>query len=113
MIKNFRQQTYEQFKYLWVEDREEQICAFVATNPLTADIRDKFIEYDSITESIGNLPKTKTVGPIEVHFGELIAINFHRNTRRLSFQKKSTMNFCWPPRNGKQFWARNSVNSTK
>jgi dynein heavy chain, axonemal len=35
---------------------------------LTANIRDKFIEYDRITAAIEDLPKSETIGPIEIRF---------------------------------------------
>lgn len=55
--------------YLWTDTRDEQIEAFVASSPMIADIREKFIEYDKIDEYIKNIPKTTIIGPIQINLG--------------------------------------------
>lgn len=38
-------------------------------NPLTADIREKFIEYDTRTQDIAKMNNTIIIGPIEIRLG--------------------------------------------
>lgn len=52
---------------MWADDRDEMIKEFAETNPLTADIRDKFLEYDSITEDLIKTDRIIVIGPIEIN----------------------------------------------
>ncbi|XP_055849438.1 dynein axonemal heavy chain 8 [Episyrphus balteatus] len=63
---------FEKHKYLWAENRYEIIQSFVQTNPLTVDIRDKFVEYDNITSSLENLNPLAVVGAIEIRMHRVI-----------------------------------------
>lgn len=65
----FLQDLYGKYKYLWADDRSEQIEAFVATQPLTADIRERFIEYDRITEEIKEEPNEIKIGALDILMG--------------------------------------------
>lgn len=61
--------------YLWSDTRDEQIDDFVASSPMIADIREKFIEYDKIDAYINNIPKTTTIGPIQINLGNIFNIS--------------------------------------
>lgn len=65
-MEEFQKEIFEKHKYLWAENREEVIYAFVLTNPLTVNIRDMFLYYDSITQSLENMSQKRVIGPIEV-----------------------------------------------
>jgi dynein heavy chain, axonemal len=65
-VKSILKQLKAKYSYLWSEKKEEEIENFVAGNPLTADIRDKFQHYDKITEDISKLTKVLCVRTIEV-----------------------------------------------
>lgn len=65
-MEEFQREIFEKNKYLWAEDREEIINTFVLTNPLTVDIRDMFLYYDGITQSIETMIPKRIIGPIEV-----------------------------------------------
>lgn len=61
------QKTYQKYSHLWADNRIELIEAFVNSNPLTVDIRDKFIFYDNETSEIINAEKCINVGAILVN----------------------------------------------
>lgn len=65
-MEEFQKEIFEKHKYLWAENREEVIYSFVLTNPLTVNIRDMFLYYDSITQSLENMSQKRVIGPIEV-----------------------------------------------
>lgn len=69
-IEDFLIEIYDKYKYLWSEEREEIIKKFVKTDPLTVDIRDKFIYYDNITTSLENMERNEVVGAIEIRMGK-------------------------------------------
>ena len=54
-VNSILMEFYEKYNFLWDDDRELEIENFVKGNPLTADIRDKLVHYDRITESITKL----------------------------------------------------------
>lgn len=68
------QTTYDKYKYLWADDREDIISEFVQTGPLTADIREKFIEYDGRTEVLEEMPKTYEMGAILINLGKCVSL---------------------------------------
>lgn len=70
-IDNFLLYIFEKHKYLWTADRDKIIQDFVNTNPLTVDIRDKFIYYDEITTELEERKKRFRIGPIEIRMGKL------------------------------------------
>ncbi|XP_039952580.1 dynein heavy chain 8, axonemal [Bactrocera tryoni] len=72
-VDEFLLETFNKFKYLWSEDREQIIQRFVDTNPLTVDIRDKFIYYDNITTDLEEMAAKKVIGPIEIRMEKAIA----------------------------------------
>lgn len=71
-MEDFQRDMFEKYKYLWSEDREEIISAFVVTNPLTVDIRDMFLHYDNITQKLETMSPKRIIGPIEVRMGNTI-----------------------------------------
>lgn len=71
-MEEFQREMFEKYKYLWAEDREDIINAFVVTNPLTVDIRDMFLHYDNITQKLETMSTKRTIGPIEVRMGNTI-----------------------------------------
>ncbi|XP_026846872.1 dynein heavy chain 8, axonemal [Drosophila persimilis] len=71
-MEEFQREMFEKYKYLWAEDREDIINAFVLTNPLTVDIRDMFLHYDSITQKLETMSPKRTIGPIEVRMSNTL-----------------------------------------
>lgn len=69
-VEDFMKEIYDKHKFLWTEEREEIIKEFVKTDPLTVDIRDKFIFYDSITIELENMKSNQVIGAIEIRMGE-------------------------------------------
>ncbi|XP_013102946.2 dynein axonemal heavy chain 8 [Stomoxys calcitrans] len=65
-IDEFLKRFFDDYKYLWAAEREDIIQAFVNTNPLTVDIRDKFAYYDEITSNLENANTRYLIGPIEI-----------------------------------------------
>lgn len=63
---------FVEFKFLWDEFRDEEIENFVKENPLTANIRDKLLHYDRITDSISKLDKVICVRTIEINCEHMI-----------------------------------------
>ncbi|KAI8124809.1 axonemal, Dynein heavy chain 8 [Lucilia cuprina] len=65
-IDDFLKYIFDKHKYLWISNRDKIIQEFVNTNPLTVDIRDKFIYYDNITSELEECKKRHCIGPIEL-----------------------------------------------
>ncbi|KAJ9594442.1 hypothetical protein L9F63_014127 [Diploptera punctata] len=63
--------SYLSYSYLWPEDREDQIKAFVDRRPLIQEIEEEFMEYERCNEEINNLPLFYVVGPIQINLGKL------------------------------------------
>lgn len=63
ILKDF----YEQYNFLWDENRDNEIEKFLQENPLIANIRDKMLYYDGITEAISKLGKIICVRTIEIN----------------------------------------------
>lgn len=55
-----------EYEFLWASDREEIIEEFVQSNPLTADIRDKLIYYDSITADVYKIHPFICIGLLQI-----------------------------------------------
>lgn len=58
---------YESHCDLWPDDRTEQIDAFVAADPLTVTIRDKFAEYDDRIARMETEQTITTIGCVVVN----------------------------------------------
>lgn len=58
------------WKFLWVEDRDKIIDDFCKTDPLIVEIAEKFLEYDSRSEAIRQLPEKHDVGAIRIIMGK-------------------------------------------
>lgn len=63
----YKQKFTQKYSHLWADNRIEIIENFVNSNPLTVDIRDKFIVYDVETNDIINAEKHVIVGAILVN----------------------------------------------
>lgn len=72
-IDEFLKTIFEKYKYLWSSNRDTLIQEFVNTNPLTVDIRDRFMLYDDITSSLECAATRHVIGPIEIRMGKTIA----------------------------------------
>lgn len=71
-IEDFLKEIYDKHKFLWSEEREQIIKEFVKTDPLTVDIRDKFIYYDNITTDLENMDRNQIIGAIEIRMSKTI-----------------------------------------
>lgn len=65
-VTKFQKRMYEQHCHIWSDTRDGEIKAFADTNPLTADIREKFIQYDEMTDQLKKAKRTRIIGPILV-----------------------------------------------
>ncbi|XP_076295220.1 dynein heavy chain 8, axonemal kl-3 [Lasioglossum baleicum] len=63
--------TYLKYSYIWSEDRNKIIQYFVDCEPITQEIKEKFVEYDDLVREIQNLPNVHVVGPIEIRMDKL------------------------------------------
>ncbi|CAL7938026.1 unnamed protein product [Xylocopa violacea] len=63
--------SYLRYAYMWSEERSNIIQKFVDSEPITQEIKEKFIEYDRLVEEIQNLPQKHVVGPIEICMDKL------------------------------------------
>lgn len=61
------QKIYQKYCHLWADNKVEIIDNFVNSNPLVADIRDKFIFYDYETNEIVNAEDKVCIGAILVN----------------------------------------------
>ncbi|CAD1473088.1 unnamed protein product [Heterotrigona itama] len=68
--------TYLQYSYIWSEDKDNIIQSFVDSEPITQEIKEKFMEYDNLVNEIQNLPKKHVVGPIEITMGNKLKLAF-------------------------------------
>lgn len=71
-VKKLVLKLFETHNFLWAENREEQIESFVKRNPLTADIRDKLLHYDSITADLQKLDVHICLGLIRIDCKDMI-----------------------------------------
>ncbi|KAK9298339.1 hypothetical protein QLX08_008257 [Tetragonisca angustula] len=62
---------YLQYSYIWSEDKDNIIQSFVDSEPIIQEIKEKFMEYDSLVDEIQHLPKKHVVGPIEISMDKL------------------------------------------
>ncbi|XP_055386175.1 dynein axonemal heavy chain 8 [Condylostylus longicornis] len=63
---------FEKHKFLWDTKRDEIIFNFVEEDPLLVTIRDKFVEYERISEEIRNSNTADYIGPIEIRKDKVI-----------------------------------------
>lgn len=63
---------FNEYSYLWSEERTKEIDEFVKESPLTADIRDKLMLYEETARDIKNLPIHICVGLIEINCEDVI-----------------------------------------
>ncbi|KAG4073253.1 hypothetical protein HA402_008599 [Bradysia odoriphaga] len=66
-MKELVNKMYQKYSHLWADDKIKIIEDFVKSNPLTVNIRDKFIFYDLETNEIINAEKRIVVGAILVN----------------------------------------------
>lgn len=71
-VQKYLKNLTDKYAYLWAIEREEEIELFVQGNPLTADIRDKLILYDSITAKLLTLPANICLGLIKIDCKDVI-----------------------------------------
>jgi hypothetical protein len=60
---------------LWPKDREDQIKAFVESEPLIQEIQAKFMKYEDISKGINSLPEFNTIGPLQICMGTCIILH--------------------------------------
>ncbi|XP_023289113.1 dynein heavy chain 8, axonemal, partial [Orussus abietinus] len=63
--------SYLRYSYIWAEDRNELIQAFVDSNPIIQEIREKFLEYEELFAEIKQLPEHHVIGPIDISMEKL------------------------------------------
>ncbi|KAL1516507.1 hypothetical protein ABEB36_000416 [Hypothenemus hampei] len=62
---------YLEWKYLWVENRDQIIDEFCEKDPLIVEIAEKFSEYDNRAEEIRQFPDQHDIGAIRIHMEDL------------------------------------------
>ncbi|XP_034179159.2 dynein heavy chain 8, axonemal kl-3 [Osmia lignaria lignaria] len=62
---------YLRFSFIWSEDRSKIIQSFVNSEPISQEIKEKFIEYNDLISEIEKLPNKHIVGPIEINMEKL------------------------------------------
>ncbi|KAG5316447.1 DYH8 protein, partial [Acromyrmex insinuator] len=63
--------SYLRYSYIWTENRDDIIQAFIDTKPLIQDIKEKFIEYEDLIIEIQNLPERHILGPLQIDTDKL------------------------------------------
>lgn len=62
-----------EYEFLWISNRENELENFIKTDPLLADIQDKFKHFANITNGIKNLENVICVQTIEIRRDKMIA----------------------------------------
>ncbi|OAD58895.1 Dynein heavy chain 8, axonemal [Eufriesea mexicana] len=62
---------YLRYSYIWAEGIDKIIENFVDSEPITQEIKEKFMEFDDLVAEIQNLPDKHVVGPIEISMEKL------------------------------------------
>ncbi|KAJ8919736.1 hypothetical protein NQ315_006264 [Exocentrus adspersus] len=62
-------QKYLEWRFLWAENRDQQIEDFCQTNPLLVEISERFQEYDARSEMIRELPEKHDIGAVQIAMG--------------------------------------------
>ncbi|XP_026831330.1 dynein heavy chain 8, axonemal [Ooceraea biroi] len=63
--------SYLRYSYIWAENRNEIIQAFVDSKPLIQEIKEKFMEYEDLLTEIQNLPARHVLGPLQIDTDKL------------------------------------------
>ncbi|KAG5338491.1 DYH8 protein, partial [Acromyrmex heyeri] len=63
--------SYLRYSYIWAENRNDIIQAFIDAKPLIQDIKEKFIEYENLMIEIKNLPERHILGPLQINTDKL------------------------------------------
>lgn len=63
---------YDQWKFLWAATRDAEIEEFVESEPLVCEIKEKFEEYNSLSESINEIPKEYQLGALVLETGKVL-----------------------------------------
>ncbi|XP_018342058.1 PREDICTED: dynein heavy chain 8, axonemal [Trachymyrmex septentrionalis] len=63
--------SYLRYSYIWAENRNDIIQAFIDTKPFTQDIKEKFMEYEDLMIEIQNLPERHILGPLQINTEKL------------------------------------------
>lgn len=61
---------YDAHSYLWADDMENSLEEFVNSNPLTADVRDKFKTFDQITAHLREARRVVNIESIIIQMDE-------------------------------------------
>ncbi|KAL0129655.1 hypothetical protein PUN28_001727 [Cardiocondyla obscurior] len=62
---------YLRYSYIWAENRNEIIQAFVDSKPLVQEIKEQFIKYEDLMTEIKNLPDWHILGPLQINTDKL------------------------------------------
>lgn len=71
-IKSLLDAIYEQHCYLWDENMDTIINEFVASSPLIAEIRDRFVLFDNRTNNLNELEKSERIESIKINLNEFL-----------------------------------------
>lgn len=71
LTDSFSHKMYAQYSYLWANGVEDSLKAFAESDPLIADIRDKFKHFDERTRSLQEAEHTKCIGSIMIDLNEI------------------------------------------
>ncbi|XP_011871302.1 PREDICTED: dynein heavy chain 8, axonemal [Vollenhovia emeryi] len=63
--------SYLRYSYIWAENRNEIVQAFIDSTPLIQDIKEKFMEYEDLMEEINKLPDRHILGPLQINTDKL------------------------------------------
>ncbi|XP_018316536.1 dynein heavy chain 8, axonemal [Mycetomoellerius zeteki] len=63
--------SYLRYSYIWAENRNDIIQAFIDTKPLIQEIKEKFMEYEDLMIEIKNLPDQHILGPLQINTDKL------------------------------------------
>lgn len=83
-IKSIMNGFFDKYNYLWAENLEEEIGKFVDEDPLTSDIRDKFLDFNRTTETILNLETRICVRTININCESMINVLAEVSKKRKS-----------------------------
>lgn len=70
-VKKLLTDTYNDNCYLWDDRMEDMISEFVASNPLTGDIRDKFKLYDMRSNDLKEANQVVRIDCLEIHMTDV------------------------------------------
>lgn len=72
-ISDVMTKIYDQNCYLWSEEMETMLEAFVNSSPLTVDIRERFKLFDQITQELNEANRTECIDSIIIQMDEAFA----------------------------------------